>query len=70
MDLEKLLYSENEKPLDRIVYDGGYTRIFRTIGCIGNFLRREKGGGYEKRNSLDWDVKESDVIDTKESEVW
>lgn len=48
MDLEKLLYSENEKPLDRIVYDGGYTRIFRTIGCIGDSL---SSGEFESRDS-------------------
>ena len=38
MDLEKFLYCENEKPLDRIVFDGGYARVFRTIGCIGDSL--------------------------------
>ena len=48
MDLEKLLYSENEKPLDRIVYDGGYARIFRTIGCIGDSL---SSGEHESRDS-------------------
>ncbi len=48
MDLEKLLYNENEKPLDRIVYDGGYTRIFRTIGCIGDSL---SSGEHESRDS-------------------
>lgn len=29
---------ENEKPLDNIVSDGGYTAIFRTICCIGDSL--------------------------------
>ncbi len=38
MDLKKFLYDENEKPLDRIVLDGGYARVFRTIGCIGDSL--------------------------------
>ena len=47
MDLEKLLYNENEKPLDRIVFDGGYTRIFRTIGCIGDSL---SSGEHESRD--------------------
>ena len=28
----------NEKPLDNIVNDGGYTAIFRTISCIGDSL--------------------------------
>ncbi len=30
--------SENEKPLDRILENGGYTSIFRTIGCVGDSL--------------------------------
>lgn len=30
--------AENEKPLDRIVTDGGFCGIFRTIGCIGDSL--------------------------------
>ncbi len=30
--------TENEKPLDRIVTDGGFCGIFRTIGCIGDSL--------------------------------
>lgn len=29
---------ENEKPLDTIKDDGGYTAIFRTIACIGDSL--------------------------------
>lgn len=29
---------ENEKPLDRIVTDGGFCSIFRTIACIGDSL--------------------------------
>lgn len=28
----------NEKPFDNIIRDGGFTRIFRTIGCIGDSL--------------------------------
>lgn len=47
MDLEKFLYSENEKPLDRIVFDGGYARVFRTIGCIGDSL---SSGEHESRD--------------------
>lgn len=30
--------SNEEKPLDRIVDDGGYTAIFRTIACVGDSL--------------------------------
>ena len=65
MDLEKLLYPENEKPLDRIVYDGGYTRIFRTIGCIGDslssgeFETRDKEGkpGDSYYKMMDWNIR-------------
>ena len=28
----------NEKPFDNIIRDGGFTRIIRTIGCIGDSL--------------------------------
>lgn len=30
--------SENEKPLDRILTDGGFCSIFRRIGCVGDSL--------------------------------
>jgi lysophospholipase L1-like esterase len=36
--LEYMSVGENEKPLDRIVTDGGFCAIFRTIGCIGDSL--------------------------------
>ncbi len=29
---------QNEKPLDNITQDGGFCKIFRTIGCIGDSL--------------------------------
>ena len=35
---EYMSVGENEKPLDRIVTDGGFCGIFRTIGCIGDSL--------------------------------
>lgn len=35
---EYMQIAENEKPLDRIVTDGGFCGIFRTIGCIGDSL--------------------------------
>lgn len=38
MDIQALLGSEQEKPLDRLVSDGGFCGIFRTIGCIGDSL--------------------------------
>lgn len=30
--------SENEKPLDNILENGGFTSIFQTIGCVGDSL--------------------------------
>ena len=38
MDIREYLCDESEKPLDRIVKDGGFTSIFRTLGCIGDSL--------------------------------
>ena len=38
MDFKQLLGSEDEKPLDTLVTDGGFCGIFRTIGCIGDSL--------------------------------
>ena len=39
MDIyEYMRVGENEKPLDRIVTDGGFCSIFRTIGCVGDSL--------------------------------
>lgn len=32
------LFPENEKPLDRLVTDGGFCSVFRTIACIGDSL--------------------------------
>ena len=38
MDITKYYAQEGEKPLDNIVQDGGFCKIFRTIGCIGDSL--------------------------------
>ncbi len=49
MDIyEYLNGKENEKPLDRIVTDGGFTGIFRRIACIGDSL---SSGEFESRDS-------------------
>ena len=32
------MYKINGNPLETFVYDGGYTSIFRTLGCIGDSL--------------------------------
>ena len=38
MDINKLLFDENEKPLDTLCADGGFVGIFRTIACVGDSL--------------------------------
>ena len=37
MDISSM-FEPNEKPLDRLLTDGGFTSIFRTIGCVGDSL--------------------------------
>ena len=37
-DLKQFLADPEEKPLDRMNHDGGFTNVFRTIGCIGDSL--------------------------------
>ncbi len=54
MTLEAYLKNPNEKPLDRIVDDGGFTSIFRTIGCIGDSL---SSGEFESTDPDDWSKK-------------
>ena len=38
MDIQDFYLREGEKPLDRLVSDGGFFRIFRTVACIGDSL--------------------------------
>ncbi|MGN0315417.1 MAG: SGNH/GDSL hydrolase family protein [Fusicatenibacter sp.] len=38
MKIQEYYLTENEKPLDRIVSDGGFCGIFRKICCIGDSL--------------------------------
>ena len=38
MDIKQFYKTEGEKPLDRLVDDGGFAGIFRTIACIGDSL--------------------------------
>ena len=37
MDIRSM-FDNNEKPLDNLVTDGGFTGIFRTIACVGDSL--------------------------------
>lgn len=36
--LQKNFSAVDEKPLDNLIWDGGFCGIFRTIGCIGDSL--------------------------------
>ncbi len=47
MNLQKFIANENEKPLDNITENGGFTGIFRTICCIGDSL---SSGEFESLN--------------------
>lgn len=38
MNIHELYCVKGEKPLDKIVIDGGFCGIFRSIGCIGDSL--------------------------------
>ena len=38
MDIKEFMTVPGEKPLDRLVSDGGFTGIFRKIGCVGDSL--------------------------------
>lgn len=38
MDLTPYIAVNGEKPLDNIVQDGGFCKIFRTIACVGDSL--------------------------------
>lgn len=47
MDIQNYLIGENEKPLDRSVENGGFTSIFRTIGCVGDSLSSGEFEAYD-----------------------
>lgn len=38
MNLADFLPIENERPLEKLVTDGGYCAVLRTVGCIGDSL--------------------------------
>ncbi len=62
MDWEKTLYTENEKPLDRLVEGYSNTSIFRTIAFVGDsmssgeFETRDENGnpGYHDMFEYSW----------------
>ena len=47
MNLKSIFENNDEKPLDNIPADGGYTAIFRTIACVGDSL---SSGEFEADN--------------------
>lgn len=51
MDLTEFLPVENEKPLDRLPVDGGYTSIFRTIACVGDSLSSGEFEGLDEEGN-------------------
>lgn len=48
MDINLYYASDTEKPLDRIVDDGGFCKIFRTIGIVGDSLSSGDFESYEE----------------------
>ncbi len=62
MDISKYITIENEKPLDNIVNDGGFCKIFRTIACVGDSLSSgelestcfQSGNGYHDFYEYSW----------------
>lgn len=38
MNLDNIFDNQNEQPLDRLVPNGGFTAVFRTIACVGDSL--------------------------------
>jgi len=54
MDIKKFYFDPNEKPLDNILSDGGFTSIFRRIGCIGDSLSSGEFESRDKDGNPDW----------------
>lgn len=48
MDLELLMGNNEEKPLERLVSNGGFCGIFRTIACIGDSLSSGEFESYDE----------------------
>ena len=47
MDIKQFMKIDGEKPLDRLVTDGGFCSIFRTMGFVGDSL---SSGEFESEN--------------------
>ncbi len=50
MDIKELMNTASEKPLDKIVDDGGFSSVFRTIGCVGDSL---SSGEFESTDAVE-----------------
>ena len=48
----KEMFDCNEKPLDKLISDGGFCSMFRTIGCIGDSLASGEFEGYTDENRV------------------
>ncbi len=51
MDITKYYCAPDEKPLDVIKPDGGFTGIFRTIACVGDSLSSGEFEAFDKDNN-------------------
>jgi lysophospholipase L1-like esterase len=48
MDIKDFMKKEGELPLDNLVSDGGFAKIFRTVGCIGDSLSSGEFESFER----------------------
>ncbi len=54
MNINDFYYTEGEQPLDRLVSDGGFCAIFRTIACIGDSLSSGEFEGLTREGVKSW----------------
>jgi lysophospholipase L1-like esterase len=55
MNIQEYIYeNEDEKPLERIVTDGGFCGIFRTIACIGDSLSSGEFESKDENGNTTW----------------
>lgn len=54
LNIESYYVGKDEKPLDVIKPDGGFTSIFRTIACIGDSLSSGEFESHNPDGSLNW----------------
>ncbi len=50
----KSIFPENELPLDNLVEDGGFCKIFRTIGCVGDSLSSGEFESLDEEGQRGW----------------